>query len=89
MTRPWDADHATGFKKRIGKSPQELGVTTDTPDCPDIWELDNGDIAIVGRDATATLGRKLPDGVTLGHDERLVVIPRVMMIAAKPDIPSV
>ncbi|MFI1952986.1 hypothetical protein ACH437_14230 [Streptomyces xinghaiensis] len=36
-----------------------------------------------------SLGRNLPDGVPIGPDERLVVIPRNMLIAAKPDIPSV
>jgi hypothetical protein len=35
------------------------------------------------------LGAKLPAGVSLGVDERLVVIPRSMLVAAKPDIPSV
>jgi hypothetical protein len=89
MARPWEADHTTGFKRRMGSSPQELGITTDTPNCPDIWEVDNGDIAIVGRDATETLGKNLPTGVFVGGDERLVVIPRAMMVAAKSDIPSV
>ncbi|MFE2044361.1 hypothetical protein ACFXAZ_26245 [Streptomyces sp. NPDC059477] len=88
MTRPWEADPATTFKRRLGKSPQELGITTDNPDCPDIWELANGDIAVVGRDLTESLGEKLPPGVSVGTDERLVVIPRNMLIAAKPDIPS-
>ncbi|MQS01111.1 hypothetical protein FNX44_004355 [Streptomyces sp. OF1] len=60
MTRPWEADPTTGFKRRLGKSPQELGNTTGTPDCPDIWELDNGDIAVIGRDLTHSLGTHLP-----------------------------
>ena len=89
MNRPWEADHKTTFLRRLGKSPQELGNTTDSPDCPDIWELENGDIAVIGRDLTASLGQKLPAGVSVGPDERLVVIPRNMLIAAKPDIPSV
>jgi hypothetical protein len=87
--RPWEADPTTTFSRRLGKSPQELGNTTDSPDCPDIWELANGDIAVIGRDLTGSLGRTLPDGVSVGADERLVVIPRNMLIAAKPDIPSV
>lgn len=87
--RPWEADQTTTFRKRLGKSPQELGNTTDSPDCPDIWELANGDIAVIGRDLTGSLGQKLPDGVSIGADERLVVIPRNMLVAAKPDIPSV
>ncbi|MBB1254585.1 hypothetical protein H3146_14620 [Streptomyces sp. OF3] len=89
MTRPWEADPTTGFKRRLGKSPQELGNTTGTPDCPDIWELDNGDIAVIGRDLTRSLGTDLPAGVSIGADERLVVIPRNMLVAAKPDIPGV
>ncbi|MFF7233544.1 MULTISPECIES: hypothetical protein [Streptomyces] len=89
MARPWEADPTTRFKRRLGKSPQELGHTTDNPDCPDIWELENGDVAIIGRDLTNSLGKSLPPGVSVGDDERLVVIPRSMMVAAKPDIPSV
>jgi hypothetical protein len=89
MVRPWEADPSTTFKRRLGKSPQELGTTTDSPDCPDIWELGNGDVAIIGGDLTESLGKSLPPGVSVGTDERLVVIPRSMMVAAKPDIPSV
>lgn len=89
MARPWEADPATTFKRRLGKSPQELGNTTDGPDCPDIWELENGDIVVIGRDLTESLGAKLPVGVSVGTDERLVVLPRNMLIAAKQDIPSV
>lgn len=89
MARPWEADPGTKFLRRLGKSPQELGVTTDNPDCPDMWELENGDVAVIGRDLTSSLGRQLPTGVSIGADERLVVIPRNMLIAAKPDIPSV
>lgn len=89
MTRPWEADPETTFRRRIGKSPQELGVTSDSPDCPDMWELENGDVAVIGRDLSGALGVKLPAGVSVGADERIVVIPRSMLIAAKPDIPSV
>jgi hypothetical protein len=89
VARPWEADPETTFLRRIGKSPQELGVTSDGPDCPDMWELENGDVAVIGRDLSSSLGTKLPAGVSLGSDERLVVIPRSMLVAAKPDIPSV
>ncbi|WP_369214843.1 hypothetical protein [Streptomyces flavofungini] len=89
MARPWEADPDTTFKQRLGSTPQELGITTGTPDCPDIWELSNGDIAVIGRDLTQAFAEHLPDGVSIGADERLVVIPRNMLIAAKPDIPSV
>ncbi|MFF2523574.1 hypothetical protein [Streptomyces liangshanensis] len=88
MARSWEADPETAFLRRIGKSPQELGITSDTPDCPDMWELENGDVAVIGRDLSGALGARLPAGVSIGPDERLVVIPRSMLIAAKPDIPS-
>lgn len=87
--RPWEADPDTGFKKRLGKSAQELGATSTGPECPDIWELENGDIAVIGRDLTDSLGKRLPDGVSISRNERLVVIPRRMLIAAKADIPHV
>ena len=88
MARPWEADPIVGFKSRLGKSALELGDTNADPSCPDIWELDNGDIAIVGRDLTEPLSARLPNGASVGADERLVVIPRRMLIAAKQDIPD-
>lgn len=89
MARPWEADPTSTFKQRLGRSPQELGITSDSPDCPDIWEMSNGDVAVIGRDLTDSLGAKLPSGVSIGADERLVIIPRSMLIAAKRDIPHV
>ncbi|PRY00490.1 hypothetical protein [Allonocardiopsis opalescens] len=86
MVRPWEVDPAADFKRRLGKSAAELGESRTTKDCPDIWELDNGDIAIVGRDATTAYSGRLPLGVSIGADERLVVIPGSMLRAAKPDI---
>jgi hypothetical protein len=84
----WNPDPASRFRRRLGKSPTELGTSKDRVDCPDIWELDNGDVAVIGRDLTAGYAGRLPDGVVIGADERLVVIPRVTMISAKPDIPD-
>ncbi|MFI0779809.1 hypothetical protein [Streptomyces sp. NPDC021212] len=86
MSRPWDADLSAAFARRLGKSAKELGVTREEDDCPDIWELDNGDIAIVGRDRTDAYAARLPAGVTLAADERLVIIPGAMLRSAKPDI---
>jgi hypothetical protein len=86
MARPWEADHDAGFARRLGRSPIELGNTSSSPSCPDIWELENGDIAVIGRDLTSVYSGRLPSDVSIGTDERLVVIPRNMLIAAKPDI---
>lgn len=88
MNRPWEADPDARVRRRLGRTAAELGYTKTTKTCPDILELDNGDVAIVGRDMTETLAPGLPDDVSIGPDERLVVIPRGMLIAAKPDIPD-
>lgn len=88
MARPWEADTTASFVRRLGKTPQELGVTKDGNDCPDIWQLSNGDVAVIGRDRTAAYRSRLPEGVTLATDERLVILPGTMLSAAKTDIPD-
>ncbi|TDD21873.1 hypothetical protein E1287_40255 [Actinomadura sp. KC06] len=86
MTRPWEADPGAGFRRRLGKTAAEVGDSRTTQDCPEIWELDNGDIAVIGRDATGAYGDRLPPGVRIGPDERLVIISGRLLAAAKPDI---
>ncbi|QHY95959.1 hypothetical protein SSPS47_12605 [Streptomyces sp. S4.7] len=88
MNRPWEADPSALFERRLGKTAQGLGNSKDTEDCPDIWQLDNGDIAVIGRDLTADYSGRLPSGVSLSVDERVVVIPGNMLSAAKKDIPD-
>ncbi|MFJ4921299.1 hypothetical protein [Streptomyces sp. NPDC088725] len=88
MHRLWEADPTALFRRRLGKAAQELGNSRDDDDCPDIWQLENGDIAVIGRDLTAAYSSHLPAGVTLAADERLVVIPGNMLSAAKADIPD-
>ncbi|KPI26290.1 hypothetical protein OK074_0959 [Actinobacteria bacterium OK074] len=86
MGRAWEADPSALFERRLGKSAQELGHSENNDDCPDIWQLGNGDVAVIGRDLTVAYGSRLPKGVTLAPDERLVVIPGNMFSAAKEDI---
>ncbi|TJZ53023.1 hypothetical protein FCH28_17865 [Streptomyces piniterrae] len=88
MTHAWEADPSATFERRLGKSAAELQHTTGRDACPDIWALDNGDIAVIGRDLTEVYRAQLPDGVTIRSDERLVIIPGNMLSAAKPDIPD-
>jgi hypothetical protein len=88
MSAPWSADPAAGFRRRIGKSAHELGTTSGNASCPDIWELDNGDIAVIGTHLRDTYRDRLPAGVTIDEHESLVVIPRSMLLAAKADIPD-
>ena len=84
----WEPDTSAKFLRRWGKSSQELGQTGGDNGCPDIWELDNGDIAIVGRDLTDVYLPLLPSDASVGPDERVVVIPRRTMLAARADIPD-
>ncbi|GGL06969.1 hypothetical protein [Streptomyces flaveus] len=86
--RPWEADFGAGFARRLGQSPQELGLTSATESCPDIWELSNGDIAMIGREATSAFGDRLPDGVSVAPDERIIIVPRTTLLSAKRDIPD-
>lgn len=86
MVRPWEADPSAAFVKRLGKSAEELGDSKGRDGCPDIWRLDNDDIAVIGRDLTESYISRLPVDVRISPGERLVVIPGNMIIAAKPDI---
>lgn len=88
MPRPWEADPEASFTRRLGKSALETGDTKFDPSCPDIWELDNGDVAVIGRDLTENYLSRLPEDVSIGADERLVIIPGRMLRFAKADIPD-
>ncbi|MFJ5542707.1 hypothetical protein [Micromonospora chalcea] len=75
MATRWDADPTAAFARRLGRSAAELGESGGTTTCPDIWELSNGDVAVIGRDLTDAYAGQLPEGVSVGDGERLVVIP--------------
>jgi hypothetical protein len=77
------------FLKRIGPDPHANGAKTAACDgCPDIWELENGDFAVIGIDITAMAMGKLPKTAGCGPDERIVRLPRSLLVNAKRDIPG-
>jgi len=84
----WDADLGANFQRRLGRSAHQLGITGGDASCPEIWELDNGDIAVIGTEVTASYLERLPGGVAVDPGEKLVIIPRQTMISAKSDIPD-
>lgn len=88
MAPSWEADPSAKIVRRLGKTPRELGNTNDDETCPDIWQLDNGDIAVIGRDLTSAYRSRLPADAHIAEGERLVVIPSNTLSAAKPDIPD-
>ena len=76
------------FKKRLGPDPHANGAqSVGCQGCPDIWELDNGDFAIIGLDMSALTGQ-LPPSANCGPDERMIRVPRNVLVAAKRDIPD-
>jgi hypothetical protein len=78
------------FHHRIGQDPQANGAQTAAcRGCPDIWELANGDFAVIGIDITEATKAKLPPTAGCGPDERIVFIPRKLLVGAKSDIPNV
>lgn len=77
------------FLRRIGPDPHASGAQTPgLQGCPDLFELETGDFAVIGKDITAEAAAKLPPGATCGPDERIVVIPRQALVLAKPHIPE-
>jgi len=73
--------------RRIGDSPSQRGSMSGQS-CPDIFELSDGSFAVVGREATAELDSELPPDASRADYERIVVITRETLIAAKKDIPD-
>jgi hypothetical protein len=76
------------FLRRLGPDPHANGKQTSSANgCPDIWELEGGDFAIIGVDITGAVP-SLPATVGCGPDERIVRIPRSPLTGAKTDIPD-
>jgi hypothetical protein len=77
------------FSHRIGPDPHANGAKTSAcAGCPDIWELDNGDFAVTGIDITDAAAPKLPPTAGCGPDERIVRLPRSLLVNAKLHIPD-
>lgn len=77
------------IKRRLGPDPHANGAQTVALNgCPDIFELDSGDFAIIGVDITDASAKHLPASASCGPDERIVRIPRKTLVLARPDIPS-
>ncbi|GLW28175.1 hypothetical protein Areg01_11150 [Actinoplanes regularis] len=75
------------FVRRLGLSPQDRGSLSNGT-CPDIFELSDGNFAVIGTDCTEDLEAKLPTGAARANYERIVVITRETLVAARRDIPE-
>ncbi|WP_433725965.1 hypothetical protein ACQP2Y_08025 [Actinoplanes sp. CA-051413] len=76
------------FVRRLGKNPRERGSLNNAT-CPDIFELSDGSFAVIGTDRTAELEALLPADASRAQNERIVVITRETLVAAKADIPEI
>lgn len=56
--------------------------------CPDIFELSDGNFAVIGTEATAVLDAELPPDAVRADYERIVVVTRETLVRAKADIPD-
>jgi hypothetical protein len=75
------------FLRRLGPDPHANGVQSiGLNGCPDLWELESGDIAVIGIDITDASINRLPHSAGCGPDERIVRVPRSVILAAKADI---
>ncbi len=76
------------FLRRIGPDPHAGKVETpNLSGCPDIWELDDGSFAVIGRRATNELRSGLPPTAGCGPDEEIIIVPRGTLVEARGDIP--
>ena len=69
--------------RRLGTAPSQRGCSY-VNDCPDVFELDSGDFAIIGTDATDSIA--LPGDAGRSLHERVVVVPRKVLLAAFADL---
>lgn len=73
------------FGKRLSMDVRELSSGGNR--CPGVWELNNGDYAVVGEDITDRVRSELPEEVMLGPEEKIVLLPCRILQSAKPHIP--
>ncbi|HEV2693337.1 MAG TPA: hypothetical protein VG347_10625, partial [Verrucomicrobiae bacterium] len=59
-----------------------------TSGCPDIWELEDGDFAVIGTDITDAATSQLPPTAGCGTGERIIRLPRNVLVKAKGHIPD-
>ena len=77
------------FLRRIGPDPHANGQrTASLKGCPDILELADGDFAVIGVDITEAAQANMLPTAGCGPDERVVRIPRKLLVGAKSHIPN-
>jgi hypothetical protein len=74
------------FLRRLGEDGRQLCSTG--AHCPQILEMTDGDFAGVGPDITDEAVSAMLPGPGIGPKERVIRIPRQVLIAARSEIPA-
>lgn len=74
------------FIRRLGIDP--VGTRLCARSCPDILELADGDFAVIGADITTQAADHLPVGSGCSPEERIVRIPRALLLRARKELPA-
>jgi hypothetical protein len=76
--------------RRLGTPPplRESAECVACNNCPDLFELEGGDFAVIGFDVTEELVPHLPADAGCGAGERIIRIPREVLVAARESIPA-
>ena len=71
------------IKRRLCNPPHKYhDETLAGGECPDIFELENGNIGVIGIKKTEVLKKYLPSDASCGYDEEIVEIPKYLLIEA-------
>ena len=77
------------IKRRVSKHPVDMGFTKMFKAvCPDIFETETGDFLIIGRDVTSIVEPEIPADAVISKGERVVLIPRDLLVSAADNIMS-
>jgi hypothetical protein len=82
---PGGALPASMVRRRVGLSPAERGSATNCT-CPDVFELADGNFAVVGTNRTREMRDALPPDAGVAPYEDIVVITRETLLAAVKDL---
>jgi hypothetical protein len=74
------------FKRRLGQN--GVNLCSSGHSCPQILEMNDGDFAGVGQDITDEAVRSMLPGPGVGPQERVIRIPRAVLVAARTEIPA-
>lgn len=72
--------------RRLGAS--AAGRCYSSQMCPNVFELADGDFIAVGEDVTAEMSPLLPPDAGCAPHERIIRLPRRILVGARAEIPA-